>query len=74
MKEFEMRHYGNAKQGDIIRTRGSGNAEGAGGVISTVIITDPKANGKMSDMGGYECRDATPTEISNAKKIETRYC
>ncbi len=70
-----MRHYGTpAKTGDVIITRGSGNAPGAGGVISTVIITDTKANGRVPDKGGYVCRDATPAEIAAAKDIRTEYC
>ncbi len=50
-----MRHYGNAKQGDVIVTVGTGNAPGAGGEISTVIVTDKGANGFHSGKGGYEC-------------------
>ena len=62
------------KQGDVIETRGSGNAPRAGGVISTVIVTDPKATGGT---GGFECRDATPAEIDAARKsgdFHTQYC
>lgn len=72
-----MRHYGTANRGDVIVTIGSGNAPGAGGVISTVIVTDQSANGKHSGMSGYECRDATPAEIKSAREagtIQTQYC
>lgn len=66
-----------ARTGDVIVTKGSGNAPGAGGTISTVIVTDEKANGSVSDGGGYSCRDATPAEIARAEKenrISTHYC
>lgn len=72
-----MRHYGIARKGDVIITRGTGNAPGAGGVISTVVITDEEADGHHSDKGGYKCRDATPAEIRAARdsgRIKTEYC
>lgn len=73
-----MKHYGTpATRGDVIVTRGTGNAPGAGGVISTVIITDSRADGHVPDKGGYECRDATPAEIKVAQdsgRIRTMYC
>lgn len=63
-----MKHYGTpVKTGDVIVVKGCGNAPGAGGVISTVVITDPNANGRVPDKGGYECRDATPSEIKQAQ-------
>ena len=60
-------HRTPCNKGDVIVTRGCGNAPGAGGVISTVVVTDTKANGRVPDAGGYECRDATPTEIQAAR-------
>jgi hypothetical protein len=73
-----MRHYHTpAKTGDVIVTKGTGNAPGAGGTISTVIITDKNANGKVPEKSGYACRDATPAEIEQAREsgnIRTEYC
>ena len=71
-----MRTHCNAKKGTVIETRGCGNAPGAGGVISTVIVTDPKADGHTPGAGGHECRDATTSEISQARasgNYEVRY-
>jgi hypothetical protein len=70
-------HKSPCKQGDVIETRGTGNAPGAGGVISTVIVTDKNANGRVAGIGGYKCRDATPAEIKEAKasgKFRIQYC
>lgn len=70
-----MIYHGNAKQGDVIRTYGTGNAPGAGGLISTVIITDKTATGQFNDH--YECRDATPSEVKAAEqtgRVKTHYC
>ena len=68
-----MRTHSNmpATKGDVIISRGTGNAPGAGGVISTVIVTDSRANGRVPGVGGYECRDATPSEIKAAQDAGT---
>jgi hypothetical protein len=36
-----------------------------GGVISTTIVTDDRAQGNCVE-GGAECRDATPEEVQRA--------
>ena len=64
MKTYRMP----VKHGDVIVTRGFGNPPGAGGVISTVVVTDSGADGHVPGMGGYDCRDATPAEIQKAKE------
>lgn len=56
------------RRGDVIQTVGTGNAPGAGGVISTVIVTDPSASPNRETTGGFECRDATPAEVRAAKE------
>jgi hypothetical protein len=51
----------NPKQGDVIHVTGHN-----GGTIGYVKVTDAKADGKHCQQGGFECKDATPTEIKQA--------
>ncbi len=70
-------HNTPCKRGDVIETCGTGNAPGAGGVISTVIVTDKEADGHVAGISGYECRDATPAEIKEAResgRFRSEYC
>ncbi len=65
------------KQGDVIITRGTGNAPGAGGIISIVVVDDTSASAILPSTGGFKCRDATPAEIQKAVNdgtIKTQYC
>lgn len=50
-----------ATKGDVHVNHGQN-----GGVISTTIVTDDNARGRVPGLPGYECRDATPAEIEKA--------
>lgn len=58
-----MKSYSNAKQGDVIGVRSI-----HGNVYAYAIVTDKNATGHVPGNSGYECRTATPAEVSRAQK------